>query len=92
MPQIPTLREQGIKGYEIIGWTGFVAPTGTPEPILERLSTEAVRIVGSPEVKKRLNDLGLGPLGYTREQATAFLKSEIAKWREAVRISGARVE
>ncbi len=92
MPEIPTMQEQGIKGYEIIGWTSFVAPTGTPEPILERLSTEAVRIIGSPEVKKRLFDLGLSPLGYSRERSAAFLKAELAKWGEAVRISGARVE
>lgn len=92
LPEIPTLQEQGIKGYEVLGWTFFVAPTGTPEPILERLSTEAVRIVGSPEVKKRLYELGLGALGYSRERSAAFLRSELAKWGEAVRISGARVE
>ncbi|MCX7139299.1 MAG: tripartite tricarboxylate transporter substrate-binding protein [Proteobacteria bacterium] len=81
-----------IKGYEVLGWTFFVAPAGTPEPILERLSTEAVRIVGSPEVRKRLSELGLGALGYSRERSAAFLKSELTNWGEAVRISGARVE
>ena len=92
LPEIATLQEQGIKGYEVLGWTFFVAPAGTPEPILERLSTEAVRIVGSPEVRKRLSELGLGALGYSRERSAAFLRSELANWGEAVRISGARVE
>ena len=92
LPEIATLQEQGIKGYEVLGWTFFVAPAGTPEPILERLSTEAVRIIGSPEVRKRLSELGLGALGYSRERSAAFLKSELANWGEAVRISGARVE
>ncbi len=75
-------------------WAGpfFFAPAGTPEPILEWLSTEAVRIVGSPEVRKRLSELGLGALGYSRERSAAFLKSELTNWGEAVRISGARVE
>lgn len=92
MSEVPTLQEQGVKGYEVLGWTAFVAPTGTPEPILERLSTESIRIINSPEVKKRLYEMGLGALGYSRERSTLYLKSELAKWGEAVRISGARVE
>ena len=92
MPEIPTLQEQGLKGYEVLGWTSFVAPTGTLEAILDRLNAEAVRIINSPEAKKRLYDLGLGALGYSRERSTAFIKSELAKWGDAVRISGARVE
>ena len=92
MPEIRTMQEQGIKDYEVIGWTALVAPIATPEPILERLSAEATRIVASAEVKKRLVDLGLGPLGYTRERSISFIKTELAKWGEAVRVSGARVE
>jgi len=92
MPEIPTMQEQGIKGYEILGWTAFVAPMGTPEPILERLNAEALRILASPEVKKRLFELGLSPLAYSRERSAAFIKAEIVKFGEAVRISGAKVE
>ena len=91
-PELLTLQEYGFKGYEILGWTALVAPTGTPEPILERLSTESIRIINSPEVRKRLNELGLGALGYSRERSATFLKRELAKWGEAVRISGARQE
>ena len=92
MSDVPTLQEQGIKGYEVLGWTAFVAPKGTPAPILERLSTESIKIINSPEVRKRLHEMALGPLGYTRERSGAFFRAELAKWGEAVRISGARVE
>lgn len=92
MPDIPTLHEHGLKGYEVLGWTAFVAPTGTPQPILDRLSTETIKIINSPDVKKRLYEWGLGALGYSRERSAAYLKSELAKWGEAVRISGARLD
>ena len=92
MPEVQTLQEQGFKGYEVLGWTAFVAPTGTPAPILDRLSTESIRIINSPEVKKRLYEWGLGALGYSRERSTEFIKAELAKWGEAVLISGARLE
>jgi tripartite-type tricarboxylate transporter receptor subunit TctC len=92
MPELPSLQQLGFAGYEVLGWTSFVAPTGTPEAIVERLSSESIRIINSPEVKKRLFEWGLGALGYTRERSSAFLKSELAKWGEAVRISGARIE
>ena len=92
MPDVGTLQEQGLKGYEVLGWTAFVAPIGTPAPILDRLSVESIKIINSPEVKKRLHDWGLGALGLSRERSTQFIKAELAKWGEAVRISGAKVE
>jgi tripartite-type tricarboxylate transporter receptor subunit TctC len=92
MPEVPSLQEQGIKGYDVIGWTGLVAPTGTPEAILDRMNSEVLKILARPEVKQRLFDLGLVPLGFSRERMARFLRSELAKWGEAVRMSGARIE
>ena len=92
LPDVASLHQQGIRNYDVIGWTSFVAPTGTPEPILDRLNAEVIKILGTPQIQKRLYELGLVPLGYSRERMAAYLKSEIAKWGEAVRISGAKVE
>jgi tripartite-type tricarboxylate transporter receptor subunit TctC len=92
MPEVQTMQEQGLKGYEVLGWTAFVAPAGTPSPILDRLSVESIKIINSPEVKKRLYEWGLGALGLSRERSTEFIKAELVKWGEAVRISGARLE
>jgi tripartite-type tricarboxylate transporter receptor subunit TctC len=92
MPDVATMQEQGLKGYEVLGWTAFVAPAGTPAPILDRLSVESIKIINSPEVKKRLYEWGLGALGLSRERSTQFIKAELVKWGEAVRISGAKLE
>src|SRR5207248_1531682 len=79
MPDVATLDEQGLKGYDVRAWTGLVAPAGTPAAILERMNQEVVKAVASPEMKKRLNDLALVPVGSTRKQFSEYLKSEIAK-------------
>ncbi len=92
MPEVPTLDEQGVRGYDVRAWTGLVAPAGTPLAILDRMNREAVKALATPEMKKRLYELSLVPIGNTREQFTAFLKSEIAKWGQAVQVSGAKVE
>jgi tripartite-type tricarboxylate transporter receptor subunit TctC len=92
LPEVGTLHEQGVRGYDVRGWTGLVAPAGTPNAILDRMNRELVKILHTPEMKNRLYDLAIVPVGSTREQFTAHLKSEIAKWGEAVRISGATIE
>ena len=92
MPDIPTLDEQGVRGYDVRAWTGLVAPAGTPVPILDRMNKEAVTILAAPEMKKRIAELLLVPVGDTREQFGAYLKSELVKWAQAVKISGAKVE
>jgi tripartite-type tricarboxylate transporter receptor subunit TctC len=92
MPDVPTLDEQGLKGYDVRAWTGLVAPIGTPAPILDRMNQEVVKAVTAPEMQKRIYDLQLVPVGSTREQFTAYLKSEIAKWGHAVKVSGATIE
>ncbi|MPZ44581.1 MAG: hypothetical protein GEV05_14500 [Betaproteobacteria bacterium] len=92
MPDVPTLDEQGVKGYDVRAWTGLVAPIGTPAPILDRISREVINAVTAPEMQKRIHDLQLVPIGSTRQEFAAYLKSEIAKWGQAVKISGARVD
>ena len=92
LPDVPSFDEQGVKGYDITTWTSLVAPAGTPPAILDRMNAEAVKAIKSPDVQQRLTDMGFVGVGSTREQFGAFLKSELAKWANAVKISGAHIE
>src|SRR6185295_4547212 len=92
LPQVPTLDEQGVRGFNVIAWAGLVAPAKTPLPILDRLNSEVVRMLKTPEMHKRFQDLSMAPIGDTREQFGAFLKAELATWGEAVKFSGVKIE
>lgn len=92
LPDVPTLDEQGVKGFDMNTWTGLVAPAGTPPAILDRMNSEAVKALKTPEVQQRLNEMGFVGVGNSREQFGAYIKSELAKWATAVKISGARIE
>ena len=92
LPDVPTVDEQGLKGYDLKTWTSLVAPAGTPVAILDRLNAEITKIIAQPEVQKRLVDMGFIPVGNSREQFGAFLKAEYASWQKIVQASGAKVE
>lgn len=92
LPDVPTVDEQGLKGYDLKTWTSFVAPTGTPPAVLDRLNAEIVKIIAQPEVQKRLIEMGFIPVGNSREQFSAFLAAEHANWGKIVQTSGAKVE
>ena len=90
VPQIPTMHEQGLKGYETGSWFGMSVPTGTSRDIIQKLHAEAVRILALPEVRNRMSSEGAEFVADTPEQFTAFLRSELEKWGKAVKASGAR--
>jgi tripartite-type tricarboxylate transporter receptor subunit TctC len=92
LPDLPTIAESGYPGFEAVGWIGMVAPARTPEAILNKLNAEIVRILKEPEVKQRLDALAFTPVGDTRSEYAAFIKSEIAKWGKAVKDSGAKAD
>ena len=92
LPDIPSIDEQGIKGYDAIAWAGLVAPAGTPAPILERLNAEVIKIVASPDVQQRFGTLAMIPVTDTREQFAAFLRADSRQWASAVKSSGATAE
>jgi tripartite-type tricarboxylate transporter receptor subunit TctC len=92
VPDIPTISEQGLKGFETGSWFGVSVPTGTSRDIIGRLHRETVRIIGLPEVRDRMAAEGAEFVGDTPEQFTAFLRSEIEKWGKAVKASGAKPE
>jgi tripartite-type tricarboxylate transporter receptor subunit TctC len=91
-PELPTIAESGLAGYDVSSWQGVFAPAGTPRPIISKLNTEIVRILGLPDVRERLTGLGADPVGNTPEQFAAYIKAEIAKWAALVKQTGARVD
>lgn len=92
LPDVPTIAEAGVPGYEAIGWNGLVGPSGMPRAVADKLNAEVVKIMRVPEVSKRLGDLGMEPRTSTSAEFAAFLKAEIAKWAKVVKDSGARVD
>jgi len=91
-PEVPTLAESGLPGYEIGSWQGVFAPAGTPPEIVKRLNTEIVKIINSPDVQKKLLELGAEPVANSPEEFTALVKTEVVKWGDVVKKSGAKVD
>lgn len=92
IPELPTVAESGLPGFEARQWYGVLAPAGTPKAIVTRLNSEIVGIVRSPEVTKRFLSEGSEPIGSTPEEFARYIKAEIAKWAKVVQASGARVD
>jgi len=91
-PDIPTLSESGLPGYDVTTWHGLVAPAGTPRPIIDRLHEEVVKALASPQVRERFEGAGIVPVSSTPEQFEAFTQAELLRWRTVVKASGAKVE
>ncbi len=92
LPEVPTIAESGVSGYEAVGWNGMSAPAGLPPPILEKIHDTVVKIVRTPEMRQRLTDLGADPAPSTPGEFSALIKSELAKWAKVVKDSGARLD
>ena len=92
MPQLPTVDEAGVPGYDRYGWYGVMAPAGTPKPVVSRLNGEILRALKMPEVKDRLENVGFELVGSSPEACGAYIKSEIAKWAKVVKASGVKAE
>jgi tripartite-type tricarboxylate transporter receptor subunit TctC len=93
LPDVPTIAEAGVKGYEMVAWFGVAGPKGMPREVLSKLHAEVLRAVQSAEVQKSLLAVGQEPAWQeTPEQFLAFLKVEAAKWARVVKESGAQVE
>ena len=91
-PDVPTIAEAGVPGFETTAWWAVFAPAGTPKEIITRLNTEIVKIMRSPDMKERSRQLEIEPIGSTPDQLAEFIKTEMAKWARAVKFSGATVE
>jgi tripartite-type tricarboxylate transporter receptor subunit TctC len=85
LPDVPTVAESGVRGYEVVGWYGIAAPAGTPQAIVNKLQAEISSILNAPETKDRLASEGAEAVGSKPEEFGAFLKSEIDKWGKVVK-------
>src|SRR4051812_7410454 len=92
MKELPTVAEAGLKGYESSQWYGLMAPAGTPEEALNTLSINVIKIMQAGDMKQRLHDDGIVPVGNTRQQFAAYIKTELVKWADVIKRSGARID
>jgi len=90
-PELPTIAES-MPGFEVIGWYGLLAPTGTPADVVARLNAAVIEALKNPELRERFVTLGADPLGTTPQVFSHFIRTELVKWGKAVKDSGARVE
>jgi tripartite-type tricarboxylate transporter receptor subunit TctC len=92
VPDLPTVSESGVPGYEASTWFAVMAPAGTPGPIIARLNHELNAALTLPDIRKRLDQLGAEPLGGTPDDAARLLKSEIAKWADVIKAAHIQIE
>jgi tripartite-type tricarboxylate transporter receptor subunit TctC len=92
LPELPTIAEAGVVGYEATSWNGMLAPAGAPADIIKRLNAEFNRIIAAPEMKKRMLDNGYEPVGGPPEKLGELIRAEIAKWAPVVKAAGVQVD
>ncbi|MGE5523584.1 MAG: tripartite tricarboxylate transporter substrate binding protein [Rhodospirillaceae bacterium] len=92
LPDLPTIAEAGVPGYEATQWYGVLAPAGTPKPIVAKLNAEMAKAIKGPDVREKLAADAAEPVGNSPEEFGAFIKKEIARWAPVVKASGARPE
>jgi len=91
-PDVPTIAESGVPGYDMYEWNALLAPAGTPAAVIQRLQQEAAKALRMPDVMARLATLGAEPVGGTPAELAAFLRTELAKWADIVKSAGIKVE
>lgn len=91
-PDIPTISESGVPGYEFISWNAVHVPAGTPKAVISRIHAELVKVVGLPDVKGKMFSLGMQVAGSTPDELGGLVKSDIAKWSKVIKEAGVRVE
>ena len=92
MPQLPTVAEAGVPGYEMVLWFGVLAPAGTPRPIVAKMHETMAAILARNDVRARFATLGAEPVGSTPEAFDAFIKAEISKWAKVVKAASLKVD
>ena len=91
-PDVPTMAEAGLKGYETSTWGGVLAPAGTPKDVVDKLNAEMNKALAAPDVRQRMLDAGIEPAGGTPQQFAAFIQSEMVKWGKVAKTAGIQPE
>lgn len=91
LPDVPTLHESGVRGFDVSVWYAILAAAGTPAPIVQRLNAEFIKAMRAPEAREKIEAAGYDIVGSTPEQLDAFIKSEILRWAKVVKDSGASI-
>ena len=92
LPDVPTVSEAGVPGYDAVIWLGIMAPKGTPQKVVDKLNTEINKVLVKPDVKKAWAEQGVLPMVMKPSEFGAYLRDDITKWAKVVQISGAKVE
>jgi tripartite-type tricarboxylate transporter receptor subunit TctC len=92
LPELPTVAESGLPGYEAVGWFGLLAPAATPRPVVDRLSADANLVLTDKEVRSRMQALGADPASNTPEQFSRFIRNDQAKWSKLMHEAGIKPE
>ncbi len=92
MPNVPTVAEAGVPGYEATIWLGVMAPAGTPKPIVDKLNAEIVKIMNRPDVKEAWAKQGAVPMSMSPAEFDKYLRADIEKWAQVVKVSGAKAQ
>lgn len=92
LPDVPTIAESGLAGFDVSSWAGVVAPAATPKPVIAKLHREIVGVLKEPTLNARLSGEGAPPVGSNPEEFSKFMREELVKWTAAVKQSGARVD
>ena len=92
LPEVPTIAESGVPGYDVVSWGGVMAPAGTPQPVIDKLHAEIIRILKLPDVRERIASFGAEIIGSTPAEFGAFLNAEIAKWAGVAKAANIKLD
>ena len=92
LPDVPTVAESGVPGFAVVNWAGIFVAAGTPRPIIDRLNSEVVRALSTPDVKQKLLEMGLVAGTNTPEQFASFIQSETVKWAKVIKDANIKLE
>ena len=92
LPNVPTIAEAGLAGYDVSSWAGVVSPAGTPKAVINKLHAEIVAVLGNPTIRERLAAEGAEPIGNSPAEFSAFIAAELKKWAGAVKQAGAQID
>jgi hypothetical protein len=92
LPDVLPIAQQGLAGFDLKAWYGVLAPAGTPKPVIDRLNAEITKALNSPELKEKLLSMGMEPIALDPAQSASYMKTEIDRWANVVKISGAKID